>query len=556
MGVVMFGLILPMVGCRDDGGESTQAASDETEVAPTTGGTGATSATTPATTAGASPEESAPADDSAPSGTLVVGLERDPELLDPNFARHVVAESVGQALFDALVMVDLDGELVPGLAESYEYLDDLTLEFVLREGISFHNGEPFNADVVKFTVERMQDEAEGSHLLEQFASIDEVEIVDDYNVVFHLSTPDAPLLQSLTRLMMVPPAYYTEVGHDGFEASPVGTGPFKFVSYTSEDETVLDANLEYWKGSPKGVPLVEQVVFRVIPETATRVAELTTGGIQLARALTPDQTSVIEDAGMTALSYPDGRASSVLINATNKGESADAATGEDARAFEALTDVRVRQALNYAIDREAVVSSLYDGESIPLGQPFAPNGFGYDPENEPYRYDPEMARQLLEEAGFGDGLTVDLVATNTSSTDELNAIIGYLEDVGVAAELELTDASVFNERLLGGVFAPARYSIWNQPETFLDLLVETDGLVSVYSNPEVDALIDKQRVTIDVEERTQVLKEITDLLREDPCAIYLWSVVNIVGVDDTRTAGFVPHPRGWIPVTNVSIMDG
>ena len=118
-------------------------------------------------------------------------------------------------------------------------------------------------------------------------------------------------------------------------------------------------------------------------------------------------------------------------------------------------------------------------------------------------------------------------------------------------------ASVFNERLLGGVFAPARYSIWNQPETFLDLLVETDGLVSVYSNPEVDALIGKQRVTIDVEERTQVLKEITDLLREDPCAIYLWSIINIAFRSVAlRTAGFVPHPRGWIPVTNVSIMDG
>ena len=90
----------------------------------------------------------------------------------------------------------------------------------------------------------------------------------------------------------------------------------------------------------------------------------------------------------------------------------------------------------------------------------------------------------------------------------------------------------------------------------MTFLSQTDGLVSVDSNPDVDALIDKQRVTIDVEERTQVLKEITDLLREDPCAIYLWSVVNIVGVDDTRTAGFVPHPRGWIPVTNVSIMDG
>ena len=254
--------------------------------------------------------------------------------------------------------------------------------------------------------------------------------------------------------MMVPPAYYTEVGHDGFEASPVGTGPFKFVSYTSEDETILDINLEYWERSAKGVPLVEQVVFRVIPETTTRVAELTTGGIQLARAVTPDQTSVIEDAGMTALSYPDGRAASVLINTTNKGETADAATGEDALAFDALTDVRVRQALNYAIDREAVVDSLYNGEATPLGQPFAPNGFGYDPENEPYPYDPQMAMRLLEQAGFSDGLTVDLVATNTTSIDELNAIIGYLEDVGVLANLELVDSTVFNERLLGGVFAP------------------------------------------------------------------------------------------------------
>jgi peptide/nickel transport system substrate-binding protein len=530
-------LLALAVGCGDDGGDSS-----------------ATTVAAPATSAAQPAATTAPSTEPAPlTGTLVVGVERDPERLDPNFSRHVTADTLGHAIFDALLFIDAEGRLVPSLATDFTFTDNLTLEMTLREGVVFHNGEPFTAESVKVSVERMQNPDEGSHLLPQFSSIDAVEIVDDYRVVLKLNRAAAPLLQALTRLAMVPPAYYAETGQQAFERAPVGTGPFKFVEYVNDDRTVVEANTEYWGGSPKGMPMVERVIFRVLPEATTRIAELTTGGIHIASAVPVDQRVVVEGAGMTNIIYNDGRALQILINATEKGAEAEAATGATRQGFEALTDPRVRQALNYAIDRETVVKFLFEGNGTPLGQPFAPTAFGHNPSNEPYSYDPAKARELLAAAGYPNGFTVKMLANNTANTDELTAIMSNFSQIGVNIELEIVDSAVANERILGGVFAPLRYGPWNQPETFLDLLIKCEGLVSVYCNEDVDALIAEQATTLDPAARDRLIWKITDILREDAAAVWLWSSTTGVGVNDKQVTGFTIHARGWIPVTNATV---
>ena len=498
------------------------------------------------------------------AGILVIALDRDPQRLDPNFVRSVEAETTSQSLYDSLIALDLSGVPGPSLASIWSFPDDLTMALELRQGVEFHNGEPFNAESVKVSVERVQSEEHGSHLRGQFGSIDSVEIVDDYNVLFHMSQPDAALTYALTRLMMIPPGYYAEVGDEGVEAAPVGTGPFTFVSYTVDDEIELARNPNHWPDSPKGQPMVDRVRIRVIPEATVRVAELTTGGVHIADTISADQKSLIESAGLTLVKYYDGKPSWMILNRLGIGVDAEAATGDQAVQYTALQDKRVAQALNYAVNRQAITDSLFGGDAIALGQPFGPGGFGYPEDDEPYPYDPDQARALLAEAGYPDGFHLDILATSTANLDAVAAVMGDFEEIGVSPKLEVIHHTIGNNRWLGpsfsdnldGSYPGIRNSSWNNPESILRLLVETDGIISVYSNEELDALIAQERTTLDVDERNAVLKQITDFLRDDPFAVYLWAEPSRVGIDQNRITGYQAHAKGFILTTNVSLIDG
>jgi peptide/nickel transport system substrate-binding protein len=488
----------------------------------------------------------------APEGELVVALDRDPDRMDPNYATHDMARSINQALFDSLIAVGEGGELVPSLAESYEFPDDQTVSFALRQGVVFHNGEEFNATSVQYSVERLLNPELESHLIPQFESISEVEIVDDYHVLFHLSRPDAALLRNLTELMMVPPVYTEEVGQDGFEAAPVGTGPYVFESYEIDDRTTVTANPDYWEGSPKGMPLVGRVVFRAIPEATTRVAELTTGGVDIAIAIPQDQVATVEDSGATIVQYSDARVTFVQINTASLGGLAEAATGDALEGYEALQDPNVRIALNMAIDRDGIVESFFQGTAVPIGQMFGPGGFGYPANDRLYEYDPEAAMQMLADAGYPDGLNLDMIATDSRSESELALVMDNLSEIGVNVTLEIVDVATFNDTWTALEFPHLRYSDWGGPENVLDLLIRSGGIISAYANPDVDALIDEQAITLDPAARDAVMEQITTILHDDPAAIYLWGIQNLVAVGPD-VSGWEPNASGYTPVTNVQV---
>ena len=499
-------------------------------------------------------EPEAPAE-AGPSGTLRVAVDRDPENLDPNFAKQIIAETFSQAVFDSLITFSYEGAFIPLLASEFGFTSDNTLEFKLREGITFHNGEPFNAASVTTSVARMQDPDEGSHLIRNFASIEEVEVVDDYHVIMHLSGPDAQLLHALTRLPMVPPVHFAEVGQAEFAQNPIGSGPFKFVEYVIDSHTTFEANPDYWDGSPKGKPLVAEIIMRVIPEPTTRVSELVSGGVDLIAAVPLDQRSVVTDAGMANISYADGRVAIARINASNIGTSAENAEGEAARGFEALTDARVRQALNYAIDRQTIIDALLGGTATPLGQPFVPGGFGYNPDNEAYPYDPDKARELLAEAGYGDDLTIKLTAQNIVLSDVLTALVDYFADVGVTAELEVIEPGLGNQRLLAGDYDPLFMSYWYPAETFFHFLIRCEGLISTYCNENLEPLLAEEKVTLDIDERNQIIWQITDILRDEAPALYLWNSESTTGINTNKVSGWKSHARGWIMFTDVSVSE-
>ena len=488
--------------------------------------------------------------------TLVIAQDRDPQRLDPNFARGVEPETIVQTMYDSLIALSTDGMPVPSLAKSWSFPDESTLVFELREGVQFHNGEPFNAESVKVSVERIQSEEHGSHLIDQFGSIESVEIVDDYNVKMTLSQPEANLIYALTRLMMIPPGYYAEVGDEGVEAHPVGTGPFMFVSYTVDDETVVKRNPNYWPDSPKGQPMVEKVRIRVIPEATVRVAELTTGGVHIADTVPADQKSVIDNAGLELISFYDAKPFWMIMNRIGKGLDAEAATGDQAVQYVALQDKRVAQALNHAVDRQAIIDSLMGGDATGLGQPFGRPGFGFPADDEPYPYDPDLARQLLADAGYPDGFRLDILATHATNLDTVVAVMGYFEEIGIRPKLEVINTTIGNQRWMAQSYPGLRVSSWNNPETAANLLFRTGGFVSVYANPELDALLETDKITLDLDERRTVLKQITDFLHDDPFAVYLWTEPSRVGINQNLITGFQPHAKGFILATGVSFVGG
>lgn len=464
----------------------------------------------------------------AAAKTLLIGLRSEPGDIDPHYASHTSAYAVVEALFDSLVIADYDGRIVPHLAESWTVLDETTVEFSLRRDVVFHNGEPFDARSVKFSLERAKDPERQTALQAAFASVREVEIVDDYTVRIKLHEPDSSLLWNLTRLAMIPAEYTQRVGDVEFGRRPVGTGPFRLVEWVRDSHVLVEANPNYFAGGLKGTPQVDRVLFRVVPERATRLAELRTGGLHLAERLWPDAVPLAERAGLRIAPADSGRFYVVWFRIEEGSP---------------LADKRVRQALNYAVNTEAVIEVLFGGYASPLATPFTSSTFGWRADLPPYPYDPDKARRLLAEAGYADGLTLTLDVT-TGSAEIGQLVAGQLAEVGVRVQLRPLEVSLFNSNWVRGNTGDLVGASWGgagDPQAYLEALIHSEGFLSGYANARADELIETSARTLDVEERTAILHELQAVLYDDPAAIYLWSVADIYAYRP-ELVNWRPHP--------------
>jgi peptide/nickel transport system substrate-binding protein len=476
------------------------------------------------------------------AGTLTVGLSAGAESMDPFYVNQAAGWSVVHALFDHLIDRDFEGNLVPGLALSWTAVGTSTLVFELRQGVTFHNGEPFNAESVRFSVERMLAEEEAPNR-SKFTAIDSVEVVDEYTVRFLLSQPDGTIFDSLTsRLAMLPPAYFDEVGVERFAGAPVGTGPFRFVEWVPDDHVTLVANEDYWDGGYKGRPQVETVTFRPIPEAATRLAELQTGGVDIVQDLSTDQIAAAESAGMTVVPHEAFQLSYVFFVADD----------ETLPTY----DVRVRQALNYAVDVDAIIGNLMGGYGSRIASPIGPGYLGYNPDVEPYPYDPVRAAEYLAEAGIPSGFEVNLDVTTAARIDVIEAVAGYLSEVGVEATIRELEMGQFNQNWMDRAQAPLWAARWgNTPDPqSIGLFASCNGWISRYCNQEVTTLLDAAQATLDQGERARLYSQASQLLHDDPLAIYLSTSPQIYGLG-TGVRGFRPSPLLAIIVSGVSVSE-
>jgi peptide/nickel transport system substrate-binding protein len=505
----------------------------------------------------------------APTGTLTVGLSADAESMDPYRVYQNAGFSVMYAIFDTLVTIAPDGSLGPGLADSWTSPDAKTLELKLHAGVTFQDGEPFDANAVRFSLYRIADidpatskpypvgdtHRLNSAFASNFASLASVEVVDPLTVKLHLNAPDSGLLGNLGTLQMLPPQYYAQVGDAGFALKPIGTGPFKFVEWVKDDHITLEANPAYWN-SPRGKPLVAKVIFRPIPDAATRISELATGGIQIMEDLPPDQAAQVKAAGDQAVYLSDAHSLAIWLT-TDMGGNLAKNPGDQATAITALADPVVRRALNMAIDRKTIVATLLDGYGEPMNSLWVSGDKGFDPSLPAIPFDPAQARQILAQQGYPNGFAVNMDICTCDSSAIYEAVVAMLANVGVQVTLKPAELNQFNDAWGKGDTNPmrgARLGFPVDPNTELFLWVDSTGYLSRYKNPAVDALINQQAglPTDDYgPARVSILRQIAVDAQQDPPAIFLVGQGSLYGTVG-KGLTWQPNVQGYIPVVNVS----
>lgn len=465
---------------------------------------------------------------------LKVGVQGLPPALDPHQELSNVGTRVAYVLFDHLLERDfIDGDppgtgsgILPMLAESWEREDDLTMVFKLREDVVFHNGDPMTAEDIKFSFDR--------HLIDPpeeivdaqgyISTISEVEVVDDYTVRFKTAKPD-PLLEirvTSWATWIMPKAYYEEVGMEGFMQAPVGTGPYKFVELRPDEILVVDSHDEWWGG----LPTAQRVEFRVIPETAARVAALVSGEVDIITNIAPDQVQTIDGAeDVEVRSVPLANCHVVRYNTRHPS----------------MGDKLLRQALNLAINRELLVEALWGGKAVLMrGHQFPEYGgpVGGDQFNEerPYTpYDPERAKELLEGSTY-DGETITFYSEPgyyTLGAEAAQAIVQMWQEIGVNAEVKLQSAdeagldvvTVNNWSNSSFVADPdgAFWLRWGEPTA-------TQRDTWTPENPRFNELGNQARETLDLEFRFDAYQEMLDIWEDEAPGTVLYIPIENYGV--------------------------
>src|SRR5215472_13184412 len=313
--------------------------------------------------------------------TVVYALQSDIDTWDPPGSVLREAIILGYNVYDHLAVRDLKTrKVVPNLALSWKTLDDTTWEVKLRQGVKFHDGTPFTAKDVKATFDRVLDPVKKMIARGNHAKIKSVEIVDDYTVRFHTDGPYPLFVERLTALVMMSEKVIREKGQEWMQEHPIGTGPYKLVKWDRKQEHLLVRNDDYW--GPK--PAFKYVRIRIIPEQATQIAELISGGVDIIKAVPPDQMDVINKSGQARTST-----SPIL-------RTAFLAFDQSGRAGpNPFQDRRVRQAANYAVDIDSIIKHVINGLGDRTATVVNPMAFGYDPSVKAYKQDLAQAKKLL-----------------------------------------------------------------------------------------------------------------------------------------------------------------
>jgi peptide/nickel transport system substrate-binding protein len=440
--------------------------------------------------------------------TLSIDLPGEPATLDPHVQWDTDSYHVYRNIFDNLVTRAPDGKIAPQIAKAWRYESDTALLLDIRTDVKFHDGTPLTVDDVIFSVRRITDPAFKSPQLSQFNSIVKAEAVGLDRVRLTTATPYPALLAQLVKLSIVPHAYVQRVGNDKFNLDPVGTGPYRLVSWQKGVRVTLAANDGYWRGRPP----FRTVTFQVVPDTATRIANLRTGRADIIRQLNPDDAAGLKgESRLQVLSVPTERTGYLFINAL----------------YGPTKDVRVRRAIAHAINRQLIVDALFSGYGRPVTILLTPANFGYVEGFKGYPYDPQRARQLLKEAG-AEGAEISFYTSPAYDQRLVQAIQQMLQEVGLHVTISQTDQPTFLKRRQGkpeeaGSISLGRWSCACQDaDGVIFPLFHSQSLWAKYSNPAFDEAVTRARQTLKDEERLRYYREAFTILEQDVPGIGLY----------------------------------
>lgn len=516
------------------------------------------------------------------SGDLNIAIMDDVVTLDPHGSNDSASAQVRRNIYETLVFQETDMELAPGLAEEWEATEDDVWNLKLREGTTFHNGSEFTAEDVKATLDRVRDAAVASEVAFLFEMIEEVEVVGDYEVNLHTEFPFAPLPSHLAHntagimskdlidqdyqtaldeagVDMTADEYYELRDEGGSEYEDVaeqisehtsgvigsqadGTNHLMLESRSSGEETVLE-KFDDFQGGERNF---ETVTFRVIPENGARMAELETGGIQVAGDVDSSSAVRVAEGADTELVEQESVRMSYLGFNTEK---------------EPFDDVKVRQAISYAIDRDEIISGVYDDMGIAATGPLAPDVWGYDENLEGIDYDMERAKELLSETDVADGFSTTIwVDEDPQIIDTAVYIQEKLAELNIDVNVEQFEWGAYLDRTAQGdhdmfilgwttVTADADYGLY---ALFHSNSHGATGNRSFYTNEEVDSLLDEGRTEPEEEARFEAYSNAQQILIEEAPAAYLFHTNFALGVNSSQVSGVDLDPVGNIRIENVS----
>jgi len=470
----------------------------------------------------------------APEGKVVIAQGVDPTTLDMTNQQEQPAGNVGAQMFERLLERDQSLKLVPVLsAEMPKLMAPTTWEVKLRRGVKFHNGETFNADSVKFSLERLVNPANKLRGASSFAPIDRVEIVDPYTVKIHTKKPWPTFLahMALQQASMYPPKEYAGKDPAAISRNPIGTGPYKFVRWSKDEEIVMEAFPGYWGGAAK----IKTVVFKPIPDDAVRVAALQNGEIDVAVNIPPHLAGIIEKHPKIFLSTAPSIRTIQLMIYTHQMDGSHKPTGP----YPPTADKRVRQALAYAIDADEIIKGVMDGKAVRVATMLPSLHFGYDASLKPIKQDLTRSKKLLADAGFPNGLEIVLHGPQgryVRDKEVAEAVAGQLTKAGIKTTLRTHEfVSYLNNMVYVHKAGPVWLIGWGHAtmdaEAIYVPLFKSPNIFVNWHNEDFNGMVAEAQSEMDEKKRLAQYQRINKLWIEEVPAIPLYQQIDLYGAN-------------------------
>lgn len=474
----------------------------------------------------------------AKKDVIIVAQSADPKSLNPYGTTDTPAGRVSTQIFETLVNRDDSGTIIPGLAESWEIVDDTTYVFHLRKGAKFHNGEEFKASDVAFS---FQEISKSPHASSVYATIDfaNSKVVDDYTFEMKMTKPFGPILNHLCHQVMaiVNEKAFTEAG-DAVAQNPVGTGPYKFVEWQAGDNIKLTRHDDYWGEKAK----TKDVIFRCIPETSSRSIEVETGGVDVALGVQPSEIARLEGNPKVAVSRREAPTTNFVALTTTRPP---------------LDNIKVRQAINMAINKQAIVDVVYQGTGKVARGPMSPTIWAFNESLPVYPYDVEAAKALLAEAGFPDGFKTTITTNEDQVRLDISEMVqAQLSPIGIEVEIVTMEWGAFIEKVYAGtldMFALGWTADTGDPDyalyaSFHSSMRGEGGNMSYYENAEVDKLLDLGRSSTDEAVRKEAYAKAQAIIWEEVPCVFLQHAEDI-DAHNANLKGFTITPSGRLLIS-------